>query len=250
MNMPFETFYNVLNGQKRQSAQMARSIDPTNRKNLWPVPVASGQDLEDAVAHAKHAFQAWSKTSVKTRKGLLSAFQEKLLASKDSLTHLLMQEGGKPHALAVFELDYAPLLFKHHLGLDIDEQSEELPDRTIATRHTPLGVVAAICPWNFPIVLSVGKIIPALLTGCCVIVKPSPFAPYTTLKMVELVHDIFPPGVLQVLNGDDMLGPALVAHRDIAKVSFTGSIQVGKKIVEQSSLTLKRLTLELYVQAE
>ncbi|KAF2158377.1 hypothetical protein M409DRAFT_71676 [Zasmidium cellare ATCC 36951] len=243
--MALDTFYNVVNGQKRQSTKMAQSIDPTDRRSLWPVPVASDQDLEDAVAAAKQAFRNWSKTPVEHRKQLLSTFEEKLLASKNDLTQLLMQEGGKPHALAAFELNYAPLLFKHHRDLDINEQSEDLTDRSIVTRHVPLGVVAAICPWNFPLVLSIGKIIPALLTGCCVIVKPSPFAPYAILKMIELLHGIFPPGVLQVLNGDDALGPALVAHKDVPKISFTGSIQTGKKIVEKSALSLKRLTLEL-----
>jgi acyl-CoA reductase-like NAD-dependent aldehyde dehydrogenase len=109
----------------------------------------------------------------------------------------------------------------------------------------PLGVVGAICPWNFPLLLSFGKIIPALLTGCTIIVKPSPFTPYTSLKAIELAQEVFPPGVIQVLGGDDMLGPMMTAHPGIAKISFTGSIGTGKRIMAACANSLKRVTLEL-----
>ncbi|KAK3117435.1 hypothetical protein LTR53_001200 [Teratosphaeriaceae sp. CCFEE 6253] len=158
---------------------------------------------------------------------------------------LLTLEGGKPRSVAAFEVDFVLRWFKYHLTLALDEERVELQDRTLVTRYTPLGVVAAICPWNFPLVLTIGKVLPALLTGCCVIVKPSPFTPYTTLKIVEIALDIFPPGVFQGLNGDDSLGPAMVTHPDIAKISFTGSVPTGMKIMEQSGSTLKRITLEL-----
>lgn len=115
----------------------------------------------------------------------------------------------------------------------------------MTTRYTPLGVVGAICPWNFPIILSLGKIIPALLTGNSIIVKPSPYTPYTTLKIVELAQEVLPPGVLQALGGDDKLGPMLTQHPGIAKISFTGSIATGKKIMAACASTLKRVTLEL-----
>ena len=132
-----------------------------------------------------------------------------------------------------------------HLELEIPEDRVEKGWKTVTTRYTPLGVVGAICPWNFPLVLSVGKIAPALLTGNTIIVKPSPFTPYTTLKLVELAQDILPPGILQTLGGDDRLGPMLTAHPDIAKISFTGSIATGKKIMAACAPTLKRVTLEL-----
>ena len=92
-------------------------------------------------------------------------------------------------------------------GLDLPEETLEEPEKTIVTKYVPLGVVAAICPWNFPLMLSVGKIAPSLVTGNCVIVKPSPFTPYSTLKLGEIGREIFPPGVFQVLGGDDRLGP-------------------------------------------
>lgn len=135
--------------------------------------------------------------------------------------------------------------FDHHCSLDIPEEVVEDDEKTITTRFTPLGVIGAICPWNFPILLSVGKIIPALLTGNTIIVKPSPFTPYTTLKVVEIANQIYPAGVVQAIGGDDYLGPMLTANPDIAKISFTGSIATGKKIMAACAQTLKRVTLEL-----
>ena len=135
--------------------------------------------------------------------------------------------------------------FDHHGQLTIPEERIEDDDKVLTTRYTPLGVVAAICPWNFPLVLSFGKIIPAVLTGCTIIVKPSPFTPYTALKAIELAQEVFPPGVIQVLGGDDRLGPMMTAHPGIAKISFTGSIATGKRIMEACAKTLKRVTLEL-----
>lgn len=131
------------------------------------------------------------------------------------------------------------------MSLKIPQERIEDDEKVITTRYMPLGVVGAICPWNFPLILSIGKIIPAVLTGCTIIVKPSPFTPYTSLKAIELAQEIFPPGVIQVLGGDDKLGPMLTAHPGIAKISFTGSIATGKRIMEACAKTLKRVTLEL-----
>jgi len=118
-------------------------------------------------------------------------------------------------------------------------------EKIVTTRYIPLGVVGAICPWNFPLSLAVGKIAPAMLSGCTIIVKPSPFTPYTSLKLVELAQEVFPPGVIQAVGGGDELGPMLVDHPGIAKISFTGSIATGKKIMAACAKTLKRITLEL-----
>lgn len=128
-----------------------------------------------------------------------------------------MKENGKPRPLATGVVKEVLALFDHHLQLKIPEERTEDEERVIITRYIPVGVVAAICPWNFPIVLSVGKMLPALLTGCCIIVKPSPFTPYTALKVVELAQHIFPPGVVQALAGDDSIGPALVNDPEFTK---------------------------------
>jgi len=112
-------------------------------------------------------------------------------------------------------------------------------------RYVPLGIVAAICPWNYPLGQATMKFLPGLAAGNTVIVKPSPFAPYSALKLVEIAQQVLPPGVLQVLNGDDKLGPWLVNHPDVNKISFAGSTATGKRIMESAAKTLKRVTLEL-----
>lgn len=146
---------------------------------------------------------------------------------------------------ASFEVQGVALWFGHHMKLEPPTEVIEDDDKVITTRYTPLGVVGAICPWNFPLILSLGKIIPAVLTGNTIIVKPSPFTPYTALKAIEMAQEIFPPGVIQVLGGDDKLGPMFTAHPGIAKISFTGSIATGKRIMKACADTLKRVTLEL-----
>jgi len=111
--------------------------------------------------------------------------------------------------------------------------------------HVPLGVVAAICPWNFPLILSNIKVVSSLITGNCVIIKPSPFTPYAVMKWVELSRGILPPGVFQVLNGGADLGALMTLHPGIAKISFTGTIATGKRVMASCAKTLKKVTLEL-----
>jgi acyl-CoA reductase-like NAD-dependent aldehyde dehydrogenase len=112
-------------------------------------------------------------------------------------------------------------------------------------RHVPLGVGVGIVPWNFPLTLGIGKLLPALLAGNTFIWKPSPYSPYTALKLAELGAKVFPPGVFQALSGEENLGPLLTTHPDVAKVSFTGSVSTGKKVLVACTNTLKRVTLEL-----
>ena len=126
-----------------------------------------------------------------------------------------------------------------------EEVIEENDERKVINRYTPLGVCCGIVPWNYPILLMCGKVAPALSTGNTILIKPSPFTPYCDLKLGELARKFFPPGVVQVLSGGDDLGPMLTAHPDIDKISFTGSILTGKKVMESCAKTLKRITLEL-----
>lgn len=126
-----------------------------------------------------------------------------------------------------------------------DDVIEDSPERKVVVRYTPLGVVAAIVPWNFPILLGISKLAPALLTGNCIIIKPSPFTPYSGLKAVELAQAFFPPGVAQALSGNNSLGPWIVAHPGVQKISFTGSTATGRLVGASAAQMLKRVTLEL-----
>jgi aldehyde dehydrogenase (NAD+) len=117
--------------------------------------------------------------------------------------------------------------------------------RIVETRHLPIGVVGGIAPWNFPVLLGMFKIAPALLAGNTLVLKPSPFTPLATLKLGELARDILPPGVLNIVSGGDALGPWMTSHPGIDKISFTGSTQTGRRVMESAAASLKRVTLEL-----
>lgn len=126
-----------------------------------------------------------------------------------------------------------------------EEIVEEDDTKQVIVRYTPLGVAVGIVPWNFPVQIACGKLTPSVVTGNPIIIKPSPFTPYCDLKLGELAQQFFPPGVVQVLSGDDNLGPWLTAHPGPDKISFTGSTATGKKVMESAAKTLKRVTLEL-----
>lgn len=126
-----------------------------------------------------------------------------------------------------------------------EEVLEDTEERKILGRYTPLGVVGGIIPWNSPILLACGKMACAVYTGNSIIIKPSPFTPYCDLKLGELGIQYFPPGVFQVLSGGDDLGPMMTIHPGFDKISFTGSTETGKRVMESCAKTLKRVTLEL-----
>jgi aldehyde dehydrogenase (NAD+) len=123
--------------------------------------------------------------------------------------------------------------------------NEDSDERYSETRHIPLGVVGAIAPWNFPLILAMFKVAPALLAGNTMVLKPSPFTPLTTLKLGELAATILPAGVLNIISGGDNLGPWMTEHPGFDKISFTGSTQTGRRVMASAAPTLKRVTLEL-----
>ncbi|KAF2758634.1 aldehyde dehydrogenase [Pseudovirgaria hyperparasitica] len=242
----FDKFYNIVDGQLRDTKDTPHhGVNPVTGQELWDVPVASKQDLEDAVAAANKAFVSWSQTSIEERKELLGKWVAVYAQHRDDFINLLIKETGKPRKFATVEVDGVTQFAGFHTTLTIPEERIEDDEKVITTRYTPLGVVGAICPWNFPLILSMGKIAPALLTGNTIIVKPSPFTPYTSLKMVETMQEVFPPGVVQVVGGNNDLGAWLSLHPNVHKISFTGSIATGKKVMEAAAKTLKRVTLEL-----
>jgi acyl-CoA reductase-like NAD-dependent aldehyde dehydrogenase len=146
------------------------------------------------------------------------------------------------------EIDFAAAWLAGTASLDLPtEIVEDTPEKLVKTYYTPLGVVVGIVPWNFPVMLLCGKIAPAVLTGNTIIIKPSPFTPYCGIKIVELAQQFFPPGVVQVVSGDDNLGPWFTAHPGLDKISFTGSTATGKRVMESASKNLTRVTLRSYV---
>jgi acyl-CoA reductase-like NAD-dependent aldehyde dehydrogenase len=243
--LDFTSFSNVVNGKLVRTTKTRHGINPSTEEQLWEVPIAAENDLDDAVNSARDAFKSWSNTSLCERKAALEAFAKGFEAYRDDFARLLTIEQGKPFRLATAEVDKGTEWIRGINQIEISEDVLEEDHRTIVIRYTPLGVVGAIIPWNFPIQLVFAKIAPALVTGNTIIVKPSPLTPYCGLKIVELAQQFFPPGVVQVLSGDDCLGPWITAHPGINKISFTGSTATGKRVMEIASKTLKRITLEL-----
>ncbi|KAI9660745.1 MAG: hypothetical protein M1831_003437 [Alyxoria varia] len=235
-SLQYDQFYNIIDGEQRSSKSVHHGINPATQEKLWDVPVADQQDLDDAVEAAQRAFKSWKNTPIEERRECLLKFLELWSMAEDQMTDLLATETGKPRQFANIEVKLVTPFAGHNTKLDLPVEVQDFGDRVVKTMYKPLGVCAGICPWNFPLVLSLGKIAPAI---------ERPYTPYTTLKMVELMQQTFPPGVVQVVGGDDKLGPMLTEHPGIAKISFTGSILTGKKIMAACAGTLKRVTLEL-----
>jgi acyl-CoA reductase-like NAD-dependent aldehyde dehydrogenase len=237
---------NIINGEFVPTPTTRHSIDPATGEPLYEVPVARKEDLDAAVSHARAAFKTWSKTTHEERAKLLEAFADTIEANRDDLEKLQTMEQGKPIGLANTEVTMAVQWLRAFATMQLpDEVLEDTEERTIYSTRVPLGVVGAIVPWNWPILLGLGKVGPALMTGNTVIMKPSPYTPYCDLKLGELAMSIFPPGVFQVLSGDDNLGPWVTEHPGINMISFTGSIATGKRVAASCAKTLKRYVLEL-----
>ncbi len=221
-------------------------VNPATEQVITSVPDATREQLDAAVAAARAAFPGWAATPIAERRVLLDKLGDAILAHIDPFKRLLTAEQGKPHADAEMEVGGAGMWLKGAAALDlpvtVNEDSEE---RYSETRHVPIGVVGAIAPWNFPMILAMFKVGPALLAGNTMVLKPSPFTPLTTLKFGELAAGILPPGVLNVVTGGDRLGPWMTEHPGIDKVSFTGSTATGRRVMQSASATLKRVTLEL-----
>ncbi|EXJ62904.1 aldehyde dehydrogenase (NAD+) [Cladophialophora yegresii CBS 114405] len=242
----FEGFYNTINGKLTSTEQTRHGINPATGKPNPEVPVSTQKDVDDAVAAAKEAFKSWSQTPWEKRKEAVLAFADGLEKYENDFGKLLTQEQGKPLQFAIGEAKTGVHWMRALSRLELKEEIVEENDaKQVIVRYTPLGVTVGIVPWNFPIHLACGKIAPSVLTGNPIIIKPSPFTPYCDLKLGELAQQYFPPGVVQVLSGDDNLGPWLTAHPGPDKISFTGSTFTGKKVMESASKTLKRVTLEL-----
>lgn len=236
----------MINNELTQTSQTRHGINPANSQPNPPVPVSTQEDLDAAVKAARVAFKTWTKTSFEERRKALSAWADAIEANASGFAKTLTMEQGKPLSQSSVEVGMSGTWIRGLSSIEIPENViEETEDRTIVQRHVPLGVVGGIVPWNFPVLLAVGKIAAALYTGNTIIVKPSPFTPYCDLKLAELAIQFFPPGVVQCLSGDDTLGPMITDHPDIDKISFTGSILTGKRVMASCAKTLKRVTLEL-----
>jgi acyl-CoA reductase-like NAD-dependent aldehyde dehydrogenase len=221
-------------------------INPATGAVLDKCPTATEAQLNDAIAAAKKAFPAWSKLSFEERQAKLNALADAVAANTNELARILTQEQGKPLPMATGEIEGAAYGLRAFAAMRVEPKILKQSDsEKIVELRKPLGVVAGIVPWNFPILLMVMKVGPALITGNTMIIKPAPSTPLTTLKFAELAAKVLPPGVLNIIADNNDLGARLTGHPDVAKISFTGSTETGKKVMSSVAGTLKRLTLEL-----
>ncbi len=221
-------------------------INPATGEAFQQAPKASELQLNAAVAAAKAAFPAWSMTEFSERAQGLLKLADALEGRLGEFAELLTREQGKPLDQAQGEVFFCVYTLRLVAGMDLAPTVLKENDHAkVVEYHKPLGVVVTITPWNFPMLMVVNKIAPALLAGNTLVVKPAPTTPLTTLLLGELCADCFPPGVVNTLVDNNDLGAQLTSHPDVAKVSFTGSTATGKKVLSSATPTLKRVTLEL-----
>lgn len=236
----------LINGDLVQGDQSMDVINPATEETLATCPRASEAQLNQAVAAAKAAFADWSATTMEARRQAVNAMADVIEANATELAQLLTQEQGKPLADATGEVYGTAAFFRYFTGLDLPVKVLDDSDgRRVEAHRKPLGVVGAIVPWNFPMILMAFKLPPALLAGNTVVLKPAPTTPLTTLRFAELIRELVPPGVVNVITDANDLGAALTAHPDVRKVSFTGSTATGSKVMAGAAGLLKRITLEL-----
>lgn len=241
-----QAYRNLIDGEMVSAAGTFDVVNPATEEVIGTVPACGQEELDKAVAAARRAFTQWRKTPVEERRRVIAAMADAIAANHEELYRLLTAEQGKPHHQAKGEMHGAPAIMKAQATLDLEDViNQDDGERLSRTRRVPVGVVGGIVPWNFPVLMAVQKIAPALLSGCTIVLKPSPFTPLTTLRIAELWKDIAPAGTVNIITGPDELGPMITAHPDIDKITFTGSTATGKKIMEGASKDLKRITLEL-----
>lgn len=241
-----QSYANLIDGEMVTTAKMLDVVNPATEEVIGQVPACGKDELDRAVAAARQAFRSWKATPVEERRTAIRAIAAAIKNNADELYRLLTAEQGKPHHQAQMEIFGAAGLASAQAGLSLDEViNQDDETRLSRTRRVPVGVVGGIVPWNFPVMMAIQKIVPAILSGCTIVLKPSPFTPLTTLRIAELIKDAVPPGVVNIITGPDELGPLITEHPDIDKITFTGSTATGKKIMEGASKDLKRITLEL-----
>jgi acyl-CoA reductase-like NAD-dependent aldehyde dehydrogenase len=240
------SFTLLIGGEPVTTAASLEVINPATGRVFARCPQAGPAELDRAVAAARSAFPAWRDLSYDDRAQRIRAFLQSLRDNQEWLAELLTLEQGKPIGQARDEIGRAANQSDGLTRIAIAPQIlEDTAERRIELQFFPLGVAGIITPWNAPINLAAGPLTSALYTGNTVILKPSPFTPLCTLRMGELAAPHFPPGVLNVLAGDDDLGRAMTAHPGIDKIGFTGSVEAGKSVMASAAQTLKRVTLEL-----
>jgi acyl-CoA reductase-like NAD-dependent aldehyde dehydrogenase len=236
----------LIGGKLMAGAGSMDVINPADEEVIAACPRVSKEQLDAAVAAARAAFPSWKTLDWKDRQTCLARIADAIDNHTSELARILTLEQGKPLSDATAEVQGTSGFFRYFAGLPEPEWDKAAKTgEAVQIRRRPLGVVAAITPWNFPLALMAFKVPPALLTGNTVVLKPAGTTPLATLRFGEIVSGIVPPGVLNVISDANDMGAELTGHPDVDKISFTGSTAVGRKVMASAAETLKRVTLEL-----
>ena len=241
----------LINGQLSESSSYMDVVNPATGQPFAQMGLSSPEQVDEAIKAAQKAFPAWSKTSDEERKNLLHQVASLVEENMPELMALITKETGKPlqglHGIgAGMEVGGAAAWI--HVNTDYDIPVEVIQDddqARVAVHRKPLGVVASITPWNWPLLIATWHITPALRAGNTVVIKPSQLTPLATARFVELANTILPPGVLNLVSGGSQVGRIMTSHPGVAKITFTGSTPTGKSIMESAAQNMQRLTLEL-----
>ncbi len=245
--MTTHDFHLLVNGQLVPGATSFGVTNPATAEVFAQCPKADRDLLEQAVAAARRAFPGWAATPVDERARLVAVLADSLEARTAEFARLLTMEQGKPLAQATYEIMGCVGSLRSFAAMRPESRVLRQGadgEKAVEVRR-PLGVVAAIMPWNFPLLLLMNKLAPALVSGNTMVAKPAPTTPLTTLLFGEICAKVLPAGVVNILADENDLGPLLTSHPDIAKVSFTGSTATGAKVMQSAAGSIKRVTLEL-----
>ncbi|WEG11126.1 NAD-dependent succinate-semialdehyde dehydrogenase [Pullulanibacillus sp. KACC 23026] len=225
--------------------------NPANGEFIQEVPISTQDEIKKAIIKGHGSFKSWSKVNAHERSRLLREWAQKIQEQKEDIAVLMTKENGKPLCESLGEVDYATSYIdwyaeeaKRIYGRTIPASTES---KRIIVSRVPVGLVAAITPWNFPAAMMTRKAAPALAAGCTFIVKPAEETPLTSIKLIELAHEVgFPMDVIQYVNGDGKsVGELFTSSPYVRKITFTGSTPVGKSLIKNSSDTIKHVTMEL-----
>ena len=238
----------VIDGRPAQAGRHFDVTNPADGAVFAHCPAATAADLDAAVAAARRAFPGWAATPDAERKAAVNAMADIIEANAAELAELVTLEQGKPLGGmgSQWEIGGAAAWTRYTASLDLPVETIQDDGAGKVTLHRkPIGVVGSITPWNFPVMIAIWHIMPAIRAGNTVVLKPSPYTPIATLRLAELLQAALPPGVLNAVAGEDEIGRAMSVHPGIDKIVFTGSTRTGKRVMASAADTLKRLTLEL-----
>ena len=240
----------LVNGERvRGKGPEVEVVNPATEEILDSVPSANVEQVDAAVDSAKSAFKSWKKTPAAERGEMMHALSAWITEHSDDLAVTLTKEGGKPLVENRDEMGWSAACLDFYAEIGRLERGRIVPSGEEGQLNLvfkePFGVVAAIVPWNYPLLLLMWKLAPALAAGNTCVVKPSPWTPLSTLKLCEGFADVFPPGVINVVTGEAEVGRALVEARNVSLVAFTGSVETGKQVMHSAADQLKKVHLEL-----